>query len=124
MQYLLSRACRPILKSLAQERTLCAFDFDGTLSPIAEHPNLAGMREQTRMLLTSLAAQHPCIIVSGRTRQDILGKLGSIKVERVIGNHGAETEATARTSRHRAPEWKTLLAHDLASLPGVWLEDK
>ena len=76
------------------------------------------------MLLTSLAAQHPCIIVSGRTRQDILGKLGSIKVERVIGNHGAETEATARTSRHRAPEWKTLLAHDLASLPGVWLEDK
>jgi trehalose 6-phosphate phosphatase len=124
MQYLLSRACRPVLKSLAQERTLCAFDFDGTLSPIVEHPNLAGMREQTRMLLARLAAQHPCVIVSGRARQDILGKLGRIKVERVIGNHGAETEATARTARHRAPRWKTSLAHELASLPGVWLEDK
>ena len=45
MQYLLSRASRPILTRLAQERTLCAFDFDGTLAPIVEHPDQAGMRE-------------------------------------------------------------------------------
>jgi len=30
---------------------LCAFDFDGTLSPIVKHPNLAGMREKTRIPL-------------------------------------------------------------------------
>src|SRR6185369_17553441 len=71
MQYLLSRACRPILKSLAQERTLCAFDFDGTLSPIAKHPSRAGMREKTRILLSCLAAQHPCVIVSGRAQADL-----------------------------------------------------
>ena len=73
MQYLLSRACRPILKSLAHHKTLCAFDFDGTLSPIVKHPRLAGMREKTRSLLARLAAQHPCVIVSGRSREDILG---------------------------------------------------
>ncbi len=38
MEYLLSRASRAILTRLAQQRTLCAFDFDGTLSPIVEHP--------------------------------------------------------------------------------------
>ena len=31
MQYLLSRASRSVLTRLARERTLCAFDFDGTL---------------------------------------------------------------------------------------------
>ena len=124
MQYLLSRACRPILKSLAQERTLCAFDFDGTLSPIVKHPNLAGMRESTRTLLSRLAAQHPCVIVSGRSRADLLGKLGSVKVTRVIGNHGAETETSGRTPRRRAPQWKRSLALELGALPGVWVEDK
>jgi trehalose 6-phosphate phosphatase len=124
MQYLLSRACRPILKTLAQGRTLCAFDFDGTLSPIVKHPGMAGMREKTTVLLARLAAQHPCVIVSGRTRQDVLGKLGSIKVESVIGNHGAETETTPRTSRRRTPRWKTSLELELGGLPGVWLEDK
>lgn len=103
---------------------MCAFDFDGTLSPIAKHPKLAGMRETTRTLLARLAAQHPCVIVSGRSRADLLGKLGSVKVTRVIGNHGAETEATGRTPRRRAPQWKRSLALELAALPGVWMEDK
>jgi trehalose 6-phosphate phosphatase len=124
MQYLLSRACRPILQTLAQERTLCAFDFDGTLSPIVEHPSRAGMREKTRILLSCLAAQHPCVIVSGRGRADLLVKLGSVTVTRVIGNHGAETEATGRTPRRRVPQWKRSLSLELAALPGVWVEDK
>jgi trehalose 6-phosphate synthase len=37
----LAAASRAILARLAQERTLCAFDFDGTLSPIVEHPDQA-----------------------------------------------------------------------------------
>jgi trehalose 6-phosphate phosphatase len=88
MQYLLSRACRAILKSLAQQRTLCAFDFDGTLSPIVDYPSRAGMREKTRILLARLAALHPCVIVSGRAGADLLRKLSGVKVARVIGNHG------------------------------------
>jgi trehalose 6-phosphate phosphatase len=124
MQYLLSQASRSILKSLAQERTLYAFDFDGTLSPIAKHPGMAGMREKTRILLSRLAAQYPCVIVSGRARADLLGKLGSVQVTRAIGNHGAETEAAERTPRRRAPQSKRSLELELASLPGVWVEDK
>ena len=124
MQYLLSRASRAVLTRLAQERTLCAFDFDGTLSPIVEHPGQAGMRDQTRILLGRLAALYPCVIVSGRSRADLLGRLSGLKVARVIGNHGAETEATTREPRRRVEQWRASLELELGALPGLWVEDK
>ena len=124
MQYLLSRACRAILTRLARERTLCAFDFDGTLSPIVDHPSLAGMRVRTRILLGRMAALYPCVIVSGRSRADVLGKLSGLKVARVIGNHGAETEATEQGPVRRVEQWKASLERELGALPGLWVEDK
>jgi len=124
MDYLLSQASRPILTRLARQRTLCAFDFDGTLSPIVEHPDQAGMRDRTRNLLGSLAARYPCIIVSGRARKDVLGKLGGVKMARVIGNHGAEAEAITRKSRRMRQRWRAALELDLGLVPGVWVEDK
>jgi len=124
MRYLLSRNSRSILTRLAQERTLCAFDFDGTLSPIVQRPDQAGMRARTRNLLGRLAALYPCVIVSGRARADVLGKLRGVGVARVIGNHGAETEAATRSSRRRVGRWKTALQRQLGSLPGLWMEDK
>jgi len=123
MHYLLSRASRPILTQLARERTLCAFDFDGTLSPIVEHPGQAVMGGQTRILLGRLAALYPCVIVSGRSRADLLGRLSGVKVARLIGNHGAENEATTRMPR-RVKQWKVSLELELGALPGLWVEDK
>ena len=124
MRYLLSRESRVILRRLAAESTLCAFDFDGTLAPIVEHPDRTGMLVRTRWLLGRLAALYPCVIVSGRARADLLSKLGGVKVARVIGNHGAETEAATRTSRHLVRRWRAALEHEIGSLPGVWVEDK
>lgn len=124
MRYLFSRNSRSILTRLAQERTLCAFDFDGTLVPIVEHPDQAGLRASTRNLLSRLAALYPCVIVSGRARADVLSRLGPVNVARVIGNHGAETDAATRTSRQRTERWKAALESQLGSLPGVWMEDK
>jgi trehalose 6-phosphate phosphatase len=123
MKYLLSKASLPVVKRLAQEQTLCAFDFDGTLSPIVEHPDRAGMRVQTLNLLRRLALLYPCIIVSGRARADVLGKLRGVNVARVIGNHGAESEA-AQASPHRAAQWKTILELEIGPIPGMWMEDK
>ena len=123
MQYLLSQASRSLLTRLAQEQTLCAFDFDGTLSCIVEHPDRAGMRVRTRNLLHRLAALYPCVIVSGRGRADLLGKLRGVNVARVIGNHGAETETT-RKSRRLVERWKAALELALGPQPGLWVEDK
>jgi hypothetical protein len=36
MKYLLSQACLSFAARLTQERTLCAFGFNGTLSPMAD----------------------------------------------------------------------------------------
>ncbi|MGP8247617.1 MAG: trehalose-phosphatase [Bryobacteraceae bacterium] len=123
MKYLLSLASRPVVTRLAQERTLCAFDFDGTLSPIADRPDRAGMRVRTRNLLRRLAALYPCVIISGRARADVLGKLSGVNVARVIGNHGAEAEAT-RKSHRRVERWKAVLELELGPMPGLWVEDK
>lgn len=124
MRYILSRASRAVLARMAGERALCAFDFDGTLSPIAGHPDQAGMRLRTRHLLASLAAQYPCVVLSGRARGDVLARLGGVRVERVIGNHGAEAGETAAEVRRQVERWKAALELQTGSLPGVWVEDK
>jgi trehalose 6-phosphate phosphatase len=122
MRYLLSRDSRAVVKRLAQERTLCGFDFDGTLSPLVEHPDRARMRVRTRRLLRCLAELYPCIVVSGRARADVIGKLRGADGVRVVGNHGAETETTP--SPQQVQQWKAELAAELGPLPGVWVEDK
>jgi trehalose 6-phosphate phosphatase len=124
MQYLLSRASRGILEQLARDGALCAFDYDGTLAPIVEHPDQAGMRPRTRELLRHLAALYPCIVISGRARADVLSKLAAANVARVIGNHGAETEAATPDSRRQVGRWRAALEHEIGPLPGVWMEDK
>jgi trehalose 6-phosphate phosphatase len=108
---------------LSQQRSLCAFDFDGTLAPIVSHPDSARMRVRTRRLLQRLAALYPCAVVSGRARADVVAKLAEVNLSRVIGNHGAETEERPRRYKH-IRGWKASLTRLLAEVPGVWVEDK
>ncbi len=123
MKYLLSHDSLAIVALLAAERTLCAFDFDGTLAPIVTDPKRAAMRPRTRALLRELASLYPCIVVSGRAREDALKKLTGVPVLRVIGNHGADTGDTS-TARTSVEHWKTELEAGLGSIPGLWIEDK
>jgi trehalose 6-phosphate phosphatase len=123
MQYILSKTSLPIVTRLAHERTLCAFDFDGTLAPIVDHPDHAVMRVRTRNLLRRLALLYPCLIVSGRGRADILRKMTGVHVAQVVGNHGAETESSHKP-RHRVDQWKAALELELGPVPGLWVEDK
>jgi trehalose 6-phosphate phosphatase len=103
---------------------LCAFDFDGTLSPIVEDPDQAGMSDRTRDLLARLARIYPCVIISGRARADVLAKMNGVPVADVIGNHGAETGAGIRGGRGAVAQWKQALELALPGIPGVWIEDK
>jgi trehalose 6-phosphate phosphatase len=124
MRYVLSPPSVETLKLASQHAILCAFDFDGTLSPIVPHPDAAGMRTRTHTLLSQLAALYPCVIVSGRSRADVLSKLEGINVARVIGNHGAETETPPQASLDRVCQWKLTLVNSLKGIPGLWIEDK
>lgn len=102
---------------------MCAFDYDGTLAPIADHPDAARMRHRTRGLLRKVAQLYPCVVISGRARRDLIAELGDVAVSRLIGNHGAETE-TARHRYARVKRWTEILHRELRELPGVWVEDK
>ena len=123
MKYLLSRDSLPIVELLARERTLCAFDFDGTLASIVDDPERAAMRGRTRTLMRRMASLYPCIVVSGRARADVLKKLTDVPVLRVIGNHGAETRETS-TGRTPVEQWKKALQAGLGAIPGLWIENK
>jgi trehalose 6-phosphate phosphatase len=132
MRYLLSKASLPLLARLAHERTLCAFDFDGTLAPIADHPDKAGMRKRTRVLLRRVASLYPCVIVSGRDRASVLKKLSGVPVAGVLGNHGAESDKKSGSRQdvmHQdVKRWKVALERELdplpGTLPGIWIEQK
>lgn len=117
MRYLFSTATQEVWARLATERTLCAFDFDGTLAPIVERPELAAMRERTRELLRRVAAVYPCVVISGRSREDLAGKLEGVAVAGMVGNHGADGAV-------ETGEWRRVMEAAVAGMDGVWVEDK
>ena len=124
MRYFLSRAGRLVATRLAAENTLCAFDYDGTLAPIVAHPAQALMRAKTRRLLNKLAALYPCAVISGRAKRDLRVKLAGTGVRCAIGNHGAEAGRPLRKAPPEVQEWASALAPALASVEGVWVENK
>ena len=69
------------------KRAAVFLDYDGTLTPIVERPDLARLSSDTRAVLTDLSAVAPTIIVSGRGREDVAALVG---VDTLVyaGSHG------------------------------------
>lgn len=66
-------------------------DYDGTLAPLAAHPNLTIMAPETERSLKLLAA-HPNVylgIISGRSADNVQEKVGIENIT-YAGNHGLE----------------------------------
>jgi trehalose 6-phosphate phosphatase len=115
------------LEALLQERPLVLLDFDGTLAPIVEDPREARMRDRTSALLRRAAGIHPCAVVSGRARADVLGRLDGAPVVAAIGNHGMELDETrpGPALRARVRAWAAVLhAPLLEEDDRIELEDK
>jgi len=126
MRHLLSPEGRSALASTLSTAPLLAFDFDGTLAPIVARPDDACIPLAVARRLDRLSALLPLAIITGRTIEDVQGRL-SFTPMFIIGNHGAEDphqppagppsvfdEVRARLQVH---------AEDLASA-GVTIEDK
>jgi trehalose 6-phosphate phosphatase len=113
------------LRVLASGRALLAFDFDGTLAPLADHPHRARMTARTHGLLAAVARLYPCVVISGRARHDLVRRLRRVPVAAMMGSHGAEAdEGAARGPRSRVRSWARRLRRRLAHLRGVVLEVK
>jgi len=124
MRYILSATNRPVLKKLSSGNVLVAFDFDGTLAPIVSKPHKAAIRPGTRRLLKRLTLLYPCIVVSGRGRDDVRRKLAGLEFREVIGNHGIEPWNSSRKMARAVQAWLPILKKGLEHLHGVLLENK
>lgn len=75
-------------------RLLIASDFDGTLSPIVDHPSKAAILPEAVEILNHLANSHPRVrlaFLSGRSLLDLAERLPQTLSSAVLaGNHGLE----------------------------------
>lgn len=114
----------PVLARFAMSNVLLAFDYDGTLAPIAPSPGRARMRPGTRRLLARVAACYPCVVISGRTLADVTRRLTPIPLWYVFGNHGLEPAAGLAPYVEQTREWVRRLRRHLPVDPGIVVEDK
>ena len=113
----------PVVTGFALSNVLLAFDYDGTLAPIAATPEHADMRARTRQLLARVSRRYPCVVISGRALDDIASRVRRIPLWYVFGNHGLEP-ASADATRGPTAEWLHRLREQLPDHPGVVIEDK
>jgi trehalose 6-phosphate phosphatase len=112
------------LRTFAQSRALLAFDYDGTLSPIAPTPERARLPGTTKRLLIRVAKQYPLVVISGRALADISERVADVDVRQVFGNHGLEWSGAASRPRLQVRQWVDRLHEQLDGVPGVIIEDK
>lgn len=111
------------LKWFALSNVLLAFDYDGTLAPIADTPRAARMRERTRRLLSRVAHLYPCVVISGRALADLERRLDGIPLWSLVGNHGLEQANTMAVPAAGA-DWGEVLRRRLPPVAGLIVEDK
>ena len=114
-----------IAARLAGRELFLCLDFDGTLAPIVEQPELATMPDDIRLLIAVLQEHYPVAVISGRGLDDIRNRVGLPGLV-YAGSHGAETEKGTGGDGGRAALDAFLAAvhQALACLPGVQIEDK
>jgi trehalose-phosphatase len=133
MEHLLS-AWPKVLKQIQKAKhILFLSDFDGTLTPIVEKPELAVMREDTRRLLQVLTSQrHFTVgIISGRALADLKER---VNIDGIIyaGNHGFEILGPGLSFINPIADqlkplfriMRQILTLTLGTIKGVLVEDK
>ncbi len=116
----------------ASAHWLVMLDFDGTLAPIAEHPDQAVLPAATKQHLSKLAAASgiDLVILSGRSIADLHPRIGIDGLE-FSGNHGRERWKPGSPRSERDSSVRAIVAqvceqisHQAAGIPGAFVEDK
>ncbi|MFA6384484.1 MAG: trehalose-phosphatase [Candidatus Omnitrophota bacterium] len=122
-----------IKKKLGDKRVLFFFDYDGTLTPIAQTPRQAVIPKATKELLRKLSKEPDCkvAIISGRSLKDIKHIVG-LKDVIYAGNHGFEIAGPKIRFSIPVPLSSQSVIRDIAGkflnrlsgIKGVFIEDK
>ena len=115
----------------AGDRNVAIFlDYDGTLTPIVNHPEKAFLSDSTRQTLRTLATQAPVAILSGRELEDVRKR---VAIDGIVyaGSHGFDIAGPRRLRRQEAIEFlpaldvaEKELREKLASIAGALIERK
>jgi trehalose-phosphatase len=110
-----------------QSRPLIALflDFDGTLTPIRERPEMVRVHPMMRRALSVLAmrSRFRVWVISARRRADVLERLNVAGVC-YLGLYGWERGWSSTSPPGPIVCVRNLLRAALPTLPGVWIEDK
>ena len=108
-------------------------DFDGTLTPIRKHPDLAALSEEIRQTLTKFTQDKAVFlsIITGRSLKQIK-KLVQVRGILYVANHGIEMEGPdIRSTCPEAKKARSTLWHiymklfkSLQHIEGIYVEDK
>ncbi len=102
----LEEALQPLLE--APDRAAIFCDVDGTIAPIVEQAELAGVSERTSRLLGALGRRYAVVAcVSGRGARDVRRLVGVDSID-YAGSHGAEVLVAGA----REPKWMPGLEQD------------
>ncbi len=114
-------------------RTPAVFlDYDGTLTPIVERPELAVLSDSMRRIVSALAERCPVAVVSGRDRPDV-EKLVGIDNLIFAGSHGFDIKVPGgeNIAREEGVEFvetldavKARLHRELDGIEGSLIEPK
>lgn len=133
MEHLLSVWPKVALQLRDARHILLLTDYDGTLTPIVERPELANLTESTRLVFEALARLHKIRVgvVSGRALADLKDK---VRIRGIIyaGNHGMEIEGPGISFVNPlAKEFRPILrivhyvlSRTVGRIRGVIIEDK
>ena len=133
MQHLFDAWDKVAHRLKSAEHVLLLVDFDGTLTPIVDRPELTVLPAETRGLLRALVRnpRYTVGIVSGRAMADLKDK---VNVEGIIyaGNHGLEIEGFGSSflepvAEEMRPFLQMLyraLSATLRGIKGAFVEDK
>jgi len=123
-QNILATRHLPTLTDFAESNVLLAFDYDGTLAPLAPTPVAARMRTRTRHLLARVADRYPCVVISGRSLDDLTRRIGRGSAWYLVGDHGFEATGHRRRQAPHVREWTGVLRERLPAHLGLEIEAK
>jgi trehalose 6-phosphate phosphatase len=133
MEHLLTAWATVLEQMQKAKHILFLSDFDGTLTPIVERPELAVMADDTRRLLQTLTQDRRFTvgIISGRALADLKDKV-NIRGIIYAGNHGFEIEGPELNFINPVVDEikplfrivRQILTLTLGSIKGVFVEDK
>ena len=121
------------IRALAEGKRLAVFlDYDGTLTPIVERPELAVLSREMRDTVQRLADRAAVAVVSGRDLRDVKAM---VELEDIYyaGSHGFEIVTPSGKRLDGDPgavflpalsEAEAALERATAGVPGLWVERK